>query len=690
MSVTAQQQQERRRPPVGIPWVLAFLLWVAGMVAHRVWGGTLPTTAVASVLLTVSSAGLVVLAWLYSHGREQLLRVHATVTTGFVGLSVLVTLIAGWHRPWADLYVGGAIVVCVSWNLRWIRALRGDGDDEHGGKDQTGWDEVLGLPGSKAKVKSVDGPRAEVAVKLGHGQTVRDLQRSLEPLTSHASMPIGGARAVGDPDHADKATLILVTKDMLKKTIDWPGPSNPGGSTRDPIPVGLYEDGSPVEVILPGNWEPKRPKGVKPRNALHLLIMGMSGAGKTQMALVVATELLTRRDVVLWWCDAVKGLQSARPIRSGIDWMVTNQSGAKAMLSAVQRVIRYRAERLGKDGYREWWPGCGLPYLVLWIEEASSVIPDSDTFVRLTEQARSVGCSIVVSQQRASHDNIPTSARANMGASMCFGVRDSADAGFALSDETLAAGAHPETWKADYLGYFYLEAPTVPSDRYSVPARGYHEEDNPLEQVVRACAGIRAELDEGSAEAAGKAYADRETAQEAEAAGATEPVIPTPREGPVGNNGSSSSDSDRYADVRDEDGDDDLDDLHDDPDDKWVVPTQPEPDMAGQVDPRAPLGGIDGDDFDLGDRVSDGKPTMTREQKEAAFTGMLQDLAEDGKTDVKMSELVDAWYLRTGQQPNQGRPFLHEMLGKLIDQGQVERDEDRGGGWYKLQMLVTK
>jgi hypothetical protein len=42
--------------------------------------------------------------------------------------------------------------------------------------------------------------------------------------------------------------------------------------------------------------------------------------------------------------------------------------------------------------------------------------------------------------------SMPTTARFNFGAAYCCGCGDDYSAAFALSEQTIAAGAHPENW----------------------------------------------------------------------------------------------------------------------------------------------------------------------------------------------------------------------------------------------------
>ena len=647
------------------PWLAGLVVAGLGYGEHWLWGARLPDAAWAAAATLAATAGLTALTWGYSAARLPLLRWHTTAVTALAGLTTLVTLVVGPSQAWAGVQGFGLVVVCASWNIRRIPAVRGEGRDQHG-TARSGLDELLGLPGASAKIVSVDGPRREAEIRTVGGQDYGDVQAAARKINAMAGLPPNSTRAVPDPDDSSKARMVMVTEDVLRAMLPWPGPSAPGGSIAAPLRHGVYEDGLPAQVWLPGNWAPDRPRDVDPRNAIHLLIMGISGAGKTITALILAVEILTRRDAVLIWVDCVKGVQSAGPIQAGVACFVTDRAAAKQLFVGLRAAVAWRAQWLGQAGYREWWPGCGLPYLVVWVEEATQAIPDGDVITRLTESMRSVGMSLVLSMQRASADNIPSSARANMGASMCFGVNDKSggqsDAQFALSEETIAAGAHPEAWGTAKPGYHYLETPGVPPERWSTKARSYYEDDAPLAAAVAQWAHVRVPLDDGTAAAIGDVFAAGRPG--------TLPTIPAgPAPAPT-----------HGAPVHpyEEDGD---------TDDGWVVPEQPEPAMAAAIDPRAPIPEWTGPDIDMAP-ADDGRRQLTPDDRMTAFKAMLTRFIEAGRDEVQMSDLVEAWDAQVGPFAANQRPHLHAMLNALIELGQVERAES-GRGRYRLRLLVT-
>lgn len=680
----SRHRPERHHVPWAVyaaPWAVGVLVAAAGAAIHYALGRRLPDAAWGTAGVLACTTVLTGLAWGYSAAREQLLRWHTAAVTAAAGLTVMISLIVGPARPWLWAQGFGVVLVAASWNIRRLDVIRGEGRDDHP-PAKSGLDELVGLPGAKAKLKSADGPRREIDIRTAGGQDYTDVQKAASAINALSHLPPGSTRVVAHPDDSARATVVQVTEDVLRNPLNWPGPSAPGGSIAEPLIHGLYEDALPAQVWLPGNWSPDRPRDVAPRNACHFLIMGMSGAGKTICGLILAVEILTRRDAVLIWVDVVKGEQSAGPIRGGVACFVTDRAAVKQLFVGVRAAVTWRAQWLGERGFREWWPGCGLPYLVIWVEEASQAIPDGDVLTRLTEVCRSVGISLMVSMQRASGDNIPTSARSNLGGSLCFGVNEKtgglSDAQFALSEETIAAGARPETWGTSKPGYHYVEAPGVPNERWSVRARSYYEDDGPLADAVAQWAHVRQPLDEGTAAAIGPVFEAGRPTTGSVAPAAARPAATPSAAGTVTQPPTSGGHAQMNPYDEDDDGADD--------DGDWTIPAHPEPDIAAAIDPRAELP-PPAVDVDL-NPPADGSPPLTPDERMDAFRGLLVGFMERGQDEVQMADLVDEWDRTVGPFRANQRPHLHNMINALIELGQVERCES-GRGRYRLCLLVA-
>jgi DNA segregation ATPase FtsK/SpoIIIE-like protein len=165
------------------------------------------------------------------------------------------------------------------------------------------------------------------------------------------------------------------------------------------------------------------------------------------------------------------------------------------------------------------------------MEEAAKLLRDlgDDVFTGIAQEARSAGVSLVVSMQRASGYQLSTDTRASLPAAMCFGVRGD-DAGFALPEEVLDAGANPAAWGNKRKGYVYLVSAGVDEDLYANPARTFWtgpsgEYEKAAAWIVNQFVGVRPALDPVTAAAAERAAAELFTNR---AARAGAPVAPAP------------------------------------------------------------------------------------------------------------------------------------------------------------------
>ncbi|MER6252335.1 plasmid transfer protein TraB [Streptomyces sp. NPDC001584] len=515
-----------RAKPYLPPWLGAGAVGVTGGAANLVWSGDTGM----GVLLTLGSVALTGSTWWAARSTGKERRLHSAITVA-AGSSWFTS--AALFGPSWDMWFVGGIVGALSWNIRQV--MRRDPDGVKAAAGGGGLLEKVGLAKALMRDVKVEPNRVTVPLALDPGeQTNEDVTRALPRIASALDLPTTAIRYSPDPDSARRGDLVIVPMDMLAEIVLWEGPALPGGSIADPLVIGRYDNGDPLQLWLPADVEAGR-------NGTHLLIAGISGSGKGDGALNVLTEILSRKDVVVWLSDP-KSFQDFRPLLPGIDWAVEAGPGTEAMVEAVQAVIPARTRWLGIHKYRAWEPACagpqndpdhscqkgracgcpGLQYLVTWFEEAANTLRalGDDAFTGIAQEARSAGVSLIVSLQRPSHDQMSTSTRASLPSVICFGV-DKRDEGFALPDTVLDAGAHPGTWSNRRPGYCYLVTPGVDESLYASPARTWRFtwDSMSLMETLAAWAarnGAKPDVITAGAAAAivGKAYTERARHQE--------------------------------------------------------------------------------------------------------------------------------------------------------------------------------
>ncbi|MEU8673008.1 plasmid transfer protein TraB [Streptomyces anulatus] len=522
--------------PYAAPWIVAGGTGLVGVGANVMWG----ESPWAGVGLTLASVGLTAATWWAGKSTGPQRRLHSAITvaagTSWVTAAALSGPLSG---PLPDLYLMGGVSLALSWNIR--KVMRFNDTDSSGSDSDKGLLEKVGLARTKLKNVQVEPNRVTVPYELPAGElTNDDVAKAIPRIASALDVPTTAIRIQHDPDSARKGQFVIVPEDMLKEATRWPGPAAPGQSIAEPLRIGVYDDGSDLELPL--------------LDAIHILVMGMTGSGKTEGALDVLFELLTRNDVVVWLADAAKAGQDFQPLIPAMDWAALDTPSAGAMVAAVQAVIPARTAWLRDHSYRAWEPaaakkqtspahscaasgacGCpGMPYLVAWMEEAAKLLRDlgDDVFTGIAQEARSAGVSLVVSMQRASGYQLSTDTRASLPAAMCFGVRGD-DAGFALPEEVLEAGANPAAWGNKRKGYVYLVSAGIDEDLYANPARTFWtgpsgEYEKAARWIVEQFAAVRPELGPVTADAAARVAGDLFTNRQARAGSPVAAPIPAP------------------------------------------------------------------------------------------------------------------------------------------------------------------
>jgi hypothetical protein len=506
------------------PWLCAAGVGITGPLASLRWEGSTG----AAVGLTVASGALTAATWWAGRSTTAQRRLHSAITVACASTWTTGAALAGpMSGVLPDMFLMGAPVIALSWNVR--IALRTPDPEGVAASSNGGLLEKIGLARAKMGQIKVEANKVTIpyAIEPGEG-TNEDAAKGVVRLAGAADVPATAVRHQPDPESAARGQFILTPVDMLRQITWYPGPAHSGGSITEPLVIGVYDDGRPLEISL--------------LQAIHILIMGMTGSGKTEAALDLLCEILTRCDVAVWLSDHVKRGQDLGAIFPACDWAVTTPQGTEAMIEALKAAIPARTEWLGAHSYRSWEPaaakqqtdpkhscaksgacGCpGMAYLVGWFEEAANTLATlgDDVFTTIAQEARSAGVSLVVSMQRASGYQISTDTRASLPSVLCFGVGSDTDAGFALPDSVLDMGANPEAWGNRRPGYVYGVAAGIDEELYANPARTYRNDPLVLEWVAGEFGSVRMAMDAvtgtAAASVAGRAYTDRAPVDEPE------------------------------------------------------------------------------------------------------------------------------------------------------------------------------
>jgi hypothetical protein len=706
-ATTAERQQSGQTRPLSkrvLPFVGLLLMPVVALVAGALLRFAVKDSpaglAVTAALLAVASYALAHFAYNLAATRKRLIQLHLTVTVGLTGASEALTVAIGFPRWWVTTFLVGGLFLAASWCLYRVDVLRQRADQP---ENEDSLKKELGLEGARfaRPVHHFDQKgelaRIEVPVKHAPGKTVEVLQGAVPAIESVAGAPRGRSRAVPDPDDAGRSSLVIITKDVLKTLIPYSGPFAPGSCiTEHPLTSGFYEDQQPMVKFIAGD----HPEALNPSSYAY---MGMTRTGKTLNAQVNALEMFTRRNVVLFWFDTIKGAQTIAPIRDGLDVVVGDDDPAafKMGMKALIGLVKWRANELGRCGYRSWNrnaaedPRLMMPLVVAHFEEADALCDIAPSeLVFLASKGLSTGVLLGISLQRADATSMPTNLRFNIGNWTVFGCGDDYSAGFALSDSTIAAGAHPENWKQAKPGYCYHEGIGVAEDRWPVTARSFYATDEQMAEHTAMWAPHMSQLDAGSVQALGDWYASTKQ-QMAERDSADRQERSTPVSSTNGNGRAGFVATDTNADEDPEV----LEARAEIRDQMAEMADQIEPQLdaaAERIDPQQPVPPpAPGDEMSWGD---DKTSAPTPEAAAEAFDQALREIAEDpGLRDpenpdavlFQVGTLVDRYKFRS-------RPWFS---GRLTDaaEGKVtvppglalSRALDKPAGYYRIRRLAV-
>ncbi|KQX85349.1 MULTISPECIES: plasmid transfer protein TraB [unclassified Streptomyces] len=642
------------------PWLGVGGIGLVGTGAHLMWAESVG----AGVGLTLSAVALTGATWWAGRETSAQRRLHSAITVAAGSAWVTGAALAGpLSGILPDTYLMGGAVLALSWNVRMaLRTSDGAAPAESADKSLLA---KVGLAKARIGRTEVEPNRVTAALALEGGeQTNDDVARALVRIASALDLPQSAVRYQPSADSARRGELVIVPRDMLGETVEWTGPSLPGGSIADPLVIGQYDDGSPLVLWLPGDPD-------EGRNASHFLIAGGTGSGKGDAALNLQTEILSRRDVVMWLSDP-KAFQDFRPLLPAYDWAVEGGAGTEAMVEALQHVIPARTGWLGKHSYRQWTTqaaetqtdrahscrsdrtacGCpGMPYMVAWMEEAANTLRNlgDDAFTGIAQEARSAGVSLIVSLQRPSYDQMSTSTRASLPSVIALGC-DPRDEGFSLPASVIDQGAHPGAWGNRRPGYCYVVSGGISEDRYASPGRTRRFTPRAvslMETLAQWAVRNGATADPITAGAAravvGRAY----TGRQADTDETTEQTT-----------------------VPDHQDDETLTGSQLEPEDAAMDPEQDLP-AAGQGDDA---GGLFGQDT--------GRKPKDPEHSRALFAQALEEFEENGQMIVGPKDFMD-WC----EKNNLSRPWVSARLREAAEDGRLQ-PTNKTGRWRIVPVLT--
>jgi hypothetical protein len=484
------------------PWLLGIPMYGLGLLLRQFWIPDTNEQVMFSVVFLLAGVAVGTFSWFYAKSRTRFQRWHATLSPPAFTLILIVPLCFGFGR-YSSLFVATYWVVLSSaWVARVARSVWGDGADLHNAENGGAIADALGLSGVRVSRVNAHGTPGARPDRITSRWTMRGVEGFDEILKVRdgirnmaKAVHVRLRRVPTDPQAAD---VTVVLKDMLAKPVAYPGPSA-ATSIADPLIIGIRQDGTPEELYL-----------TTEHGTFRGIVAGCSGSGKSRGLWAVLAEGAGRTDAVWWIADIAKAGQTVAPASRMFDWIATDEVGTKAMLEAAERIGQARSRVLGDD--QSWHPGCGMPLLVVWVEEAAGVTSSKSfgkQITRLSERVRSVGIVLVLSLQRPSGKNMPTDARAQFTGSLCFGLDDEQSPKMVLSAGTLEGGARPEILADTTPGVHWLEGPGIPRADWSEQCRTYLVQPGQLRRIVEQTVETRASLDTESVSAAGRDYLAR-------------------------------------------------------------------------------------------------------------------------------------------------------------------------------------
>lgn len=392
-------------------------------------------------------------------------RVYASAVSMAIGAwSAGATALGAFRSPFPVLLLSGTLILGVPWWAHRRRRAK-----VRVSRTLSAWPELaerIGLPGARVMSAMVDKWGWTARMSLRPGQTVTEAVGKLPAIESALGTRPGAVRIEPDSSRANHLVMRVLDADPHARALPW-RPLDVTSVTQ-PITLGLFEDASPVRVLLLRR---------------HGLVGGVVGSGKSGIVNVILAALVQCRDVVVWGIDLKGGMELA-PWAPCLGRLATSPVEATALLADAVAELDARAQELAAQGVRVWEPTPARPALVIVVDEyaeladnAPEAITHADSIAR---RGRAPAVTLIAATQRPTQKAMGHGAtRSQMDVRVCLRVRERRDADLILGQGAHAAGWQPHTLDAP--GKFLISDPEHSAPRR---ARAYLLEDGDVSATV--------------------------------------------------------------------------------------------------------------------------------------------------------------------------------------------------------------
>lgn len=344
-----------------------------------------------------------------------------------------------------------------------------------------GYTKVLRLP-----------PDASITYKRVRGMTEQlEVALDVEPGWVRVERGKGAARVL----------VHVTTRDVLAETIPLPRTSEPR-SINDAFDLAVSETGEALLITM-------RERAV--------LVVGVRGAGKSNLFNVLIERLGNCVDAVLWGID-LKGGRTLRPWlapwldgkteRPVIDWVATDRDEAALLLDAALAAIDVRAS--SGAGGEKITPSPEQPAIIILCDEISSLVglhapgarAGTNLLTSITQTGRSEAVDSILAVQRGTVTMTGSGdLKSQLTLRIALGGGSEEDARSVLGDTLLARMVanlrHP--------GSICVQD----GDARPVPAKCYRVEPGEVYGMAEDCSWLRPGLEADLEAALGAVYAER-------------------------------------------------------------------------------------------------------------------------------------------------------------------------------------